>query len=66
MISNVIYDICKVSGGIVVASSNEQHFKNYKKSSYQLTLDVYNSVVYDFENSVLWASTAQSVLKWQW
>ena len=65
MISNVIYDICKVSGGIVVASSNGiTYFKNYKKIiPYQLTLDVYNSVVYDFENSVLWASTAQSGVK---
>ena len=65
LISNVIYDICKVSGGIVVASSNGiTYFKNYKKIiPYQLTLDVYNSVVYDFENSVLWASTAQSGVK---
>ena len=65
LVSNIIYDICQVTGGIVATSSNGiTYFKNYKNiTPYELSVDDYNSCIYDNEGEFLWTSTAQSGVK---
>ncbi|MAJ43354.1 MAG: hypothetical protein CMF96_01235 [Candidatus Marinimicrobia bacterium] len=65
LISNVIYDICQIPGGIAATSSNGiTYFKNYKNIiPLEYTSDEYNSCVYDYDSGLLWASTTQSGIK---
>lgn len=65
LISNIIYDICAVPGGIVTASANGLNlFKNYNRwITYPISSDDYNGCVYDEKKEALWVSTTRSGIR---
>lgn len=65
LVSNYIFDICAVPGGIVTASANGlNYFKKFNRwTTYPYSSDDFNSCVYDEQKEALWVSTTRSGIR---
>ena len=65
LLSNIVFDACKVLRGIVATTANGiNYYKNYNKwITYNISTDDFNACVYDDKKEALWVSTSQSGIK---